>query len=62
MIAYLGFVMHTTASKITTAAAGLLLFAASAAGQIWFKGDFEDALAQARTEGKKVLIDFYSGG
>ena len=54
--------MHTTASKITAAAAGLLLFAASAAGQNWFQGDFEDALAQARTEGKKVLIDFYSGG
>lgn len=30
--------------------------------QNWFKGSFNDALAQAKAENKLVLIDFFSDG
>ncbi len=29
---------------------------------LWFKGSFDEALATAAKEGKKILIDFYSAG
>lgn len=40
-----------------------LLFAVSSAfGQNWFKGTLDEAVAKAKTENKKVLLDFFSGG
>jgi len=39
-----------------------LTFVSSAAGQNWFKGTFDEALAKSKSEGKIVLIDFFSGG
>ena len=39
-----------------------LFFVSSAAGQNWFKGTLEDALESAKSEGKQVLIDFFSDG
>ena len=32
------------------------------AGQNWFKGTLEEAVAKAKNEKKLVLVDFYSGG
>ena len=29
---------------------------------LWFKGSFDEAMATAAKEGKKLLIDFYSAG
>lgn len=29
---------------------------------LWFKGSFDEAMATAAKEGKKILIDFYSAG
>lgn len=29
---------------------------------LWFKGSFDEAIATATKEGKKILIDFYSSG
>lgn len=40
----------------------VLLLASSAAGQNWFKGTFDQALAESKNEGKMVLIDFFSSG
>ena len=40
----------------------LLLFAASASAQVFFQGTFDQALAKAKTENKRVLVDFFSGG
>jgi len=42
----------------------VLLFALPlfAQNDIWFKGSFDEALATAAKEGKKILIDFYSSG
>ncbi len=39
-----------------------LLVLSSASAQTFFPGSFDEALAKAKTEGKKVLIDFFSGG
>jgi hypothetical protein len=40
----------------------VLVLAASASAQNWFKGTLDEAIAQAKTEKKLVLLDFYSGG
>lgn len=40
----------------------LLILASSASAQNWFKGNLDEAFGKAKTEGKKVLVDFYSGG
>ncbi len=41
-----------------------LLFATSAFAQnsVWFEGSFEDAKMKAKSEGKLIIIDFYSDG
>jgi hypothetical protein len=48
--------------KIASLSAMVLLVASAAAAQNWYKGTLDEAVAQARTENKKVLLDFYSGG
>jgi len=48
--------------KIASVTALVLLVASAAAAQNWHKGTLDEAVAQARTENKKVLLDFYSGG
>ncbi len=48
--------------KIALLTALVLLVASAAAAQNWYKGTLDEAVAQARTENKKVLLDFYSGG
>jgi len=48
--------------KIASLTALVLLVASAAAAQNWYKGTLDEAVAQARTENKKVLLDFYSGG
>ena len=40
----------------------VFLLVSSAAGQSWFKGTFDQALAKSKNEGKMVLIDFFSSG
>lgn len=42
----------------------VLLFALPlfAKDDLWFKGSFDEAMATAAKEGKKILIDFYSAG
>jgi len=42
--------------------AAVALFVSSAAGQVYFQGTFDEALVQAKNEGKAVLINFFSGG
>jgi len=43
-------------------ALAVLVLAASASAQTWFKGTLDQAIAKARTEKKLVLLDFYSSG
>ncbi len=33
-----------------------------AQNDLWFKGSFDEAMATAAKDGKKILIDFYSAG
>jgi len=40
----------------------VLVLAATASGQTWFKGSLDQAVAKAKSENKLVLLDFYSGG
>ena len=40
----------------------LLILVSAAFAQNWFKGNFDQALVQAKNEGKKVLLDFFSSG
>jgi hypothetical protein len=40
----------------------ILLLASFAAAQNWFKGSLDQAVAKAKSENKRVLLDFYSGG
>ena len=42
----------------------ILLFALPlfAKDDLWFKGSFDELIATATKEGKKILIDFYSSG
>ncbi len=42
------------------AAASLLLIASAASAQVFFSGSLDEAMAKAKTEKKKVLIDFDS--
>ena len=51
--------MKRTISLITVLLFALPLFAKDS---IWFKGSFDEAMATAAKEGKKILIDFYSAG
>jgi len=39
---------------------GLLLN--SGAAQNWFKGTLDEAIAKAKSENKKILLDFFSAG
>lgn len=48
--------------KTLIAAWTLMLLAGSAAGQVWFKGTVDEAVAKAMAEKKLVLVDFYSDG
>jgi hypothetical protein len=38
----------------------LAAFVTTASAQSWFKGSLDEALAKAKNENKKVLIDFFS--
>lgn len=38
----------------------VLVLASAASAQVFFTGTFDEALAKAKTENKKVLVDFYS--
>jgi hypothetical protein len=41
----------------------LLIFLTSfSLAQNWFEGSLDDAIAKSKSEGKLVLIDFFSGG
>ncbi len=40
----------------------VFLLASFAAAQNWFKGSLDQAVAKAKSENKKVLLDFFSGG
>jgi len=40
----------------------VLLVASFAAAQDWFKGSLDQAVAKAKSENKRVLLDFFSGG
>lgn len=40
----------------------LLLAAALLSAQTWLSGPLEDALAKAKSQGKMVLVDFFSPG
>lgn len=59
---------NTTARRVTTMRKQLIglvvlaAFASSASAQNWFKGSFDEALAKAKGENKKVLVDFFSAG
>jgi hypothetical protein len=48
--------------KIASLSAMILFIASAGAAQSWFKGTLDQAVAKAKTENKKVLLDFYSGG
>ncbi len=48
--------------KALSLSALILLLAPLAAAQNWFKGDLDQAVAKAKSENKRVLLDFYSGG
>lgn len=38
----------------------LAAFVTTVSAQSWFKGSFDGALAKAKSENKKVLVDFFS--
>ena len=38
----------------------LMAVVSTASAQNWFKGSLDEALAKAKTENKKVLVDFFS--
>jgi hypothetical protein len=48
--------------KALTLLALVLLIASFAAAQNWFKGSLDQAVAKAKSENKRVLLDFFSGG
>jgi len=48
--------------KKTSILLSLLVLASAASAQNWFQGTLDQAVAKAKSEGKLVLIDFYSGG
>jgi hypothetical protein len=51
-----------TMKKALSFLALVLLIASFAAAQNWFKGSLDQAVAKAKSENKRVLLDFYSGG
>jgi len=48
--------------KATLVSVSFFVLVSFAAGQNWFKGTLEEAVAKAKNEKKLVLLDFYSGG
>jgi len=46
--------------KVFALSAVLLLVAASASAQIFFKGTLDEAFTKAKAENKQVLLDFNS--
>jgi hypothetical protein len=48
--------------KKALCALAVLVLAATASAQTWFKGTLDQAIAKAKTEKKLVLLDFYSSG
>jgi hypothetical protein len=48
--------------KIASLSVMILIVASAGSAQNWFKGTLDQAVAKAKTENKKVLLDFYSGG
>jgi hypothetical protein len=38
----------------------LMAVVSTASAQNWFKGSLDEALAKAKSENKKVLVDFFS--
>lgn len=48
--------------KKTLALLSVLAFASAAMAQNWFQGTLDQAVAKAKSEGKLVLVDFFSGG
>jgi hypothetical protein len=53
--------MEVTMRKIA-ALSLVLVLVSSASAQSWFKGTLDEAIAKSKTENKKVLINFFSGG
>jgi len=49
-----------TVRKNLTILAVLFAFLSTASAQQWFKGSLDDAIAKAKTENKKVLVNFFS--
>jgi len=48
--------------KATLLSVSFFVLVSFVAGQNWFKGTLEEAVARAKNEKKLVLVDFYSGG
>jgi len=48
--------------KATLLSVSFFVLVSFVAGQNWFKGTLEEAVAKAKNEKKLVLVDFYSGG
>ena len=46
--------------KKTLTVSLVLVLAAAASAQVFFQGTFDEALAKAKSENKKILVDFYS--
>ncbi len=46
--------------KKTLAGCLLLAIVSSASAQVFFEGSLEEAMDKAKTENKKVLVDFHS--
>ena len=40
----------------------LILFSSYGVAQNWFQGSLDDAVANAKSQGKLVLVDFFSDG
>jgi len=50
----------TNMRRQLTGLAILAAFISTASAQDWFKGSLDEALDRAKTENKKVLVDFFS--
>ncbi|MEW5899929.1 MAG: hypothetical protein AB1715_00520 [Acidobacteriota bacterium] len=48
--------------KVLLSLSLVLLVASLASAQNWFKGSLDQAVAKAKSENKRVLLDFFSGG
>jgi hypothetical protein len=46
--------------KKSASVALILILASYASGQTLFKSSLEEAMAQAKAENKKIIVDFYS--